>query len=357
MFRKLLERVRVDGYIGTKGEMFLNDMMPAIYRGESGPAADSVHYYNSGGRSIIFEKEGSAYRIKGVDPFGRLTKRVAKSKKNRMNDVRIVAEELASQPGTKKQLFRGRPFGVLTYNNATNEKEACERLAHEYILFGIENPAEFLCYKDTGTGRTGESVYQAAFHLPSLESDLRVNEFSGLLTERLDECSAKEIAAKSQNISRLYGRFVFWGGFNAGLFYRAGILPMADSFRPQNWVISRAGDGYGIFRVDHSSTEAADTETVYNGLMKELDGIPHIVNEFSVFPERVLVASNPDGFLPKGQRGMKFSKILHLRDKINADIGPMINAHKNVFGMGLYCAIKEQHPEPISEKMFIEALE
>ena len=98
MFREIFDNVRVRGKIDLKKELSVRDVLPIVYTGES-TSDDATDYYNSGGRSILFQSGDTTYRVKGVDPFGYLTERVAQSPKNRIQNVRdarrILEENLA----------------------------------------------------------------------------------------------------------------------------------------------------------------------------------------------------------------------------------------------------------------------
>ena len=264
MFREIFDNVRVRGKIDLKKELSVRDVLPIVYTGES-TSDDATEYYNSGGRSILFQSGDTTYRVKGVDPFGYLTERVAQSPKNRIQNVRdarrILEENLADGYTRDELIFTAeKPFGTFYYEQAEKEMIAHRRLGTIYEHFEIEDPCVPLFHKETGIPNRERKTYQTAFRLPSPEADLRTYEIMSLITERLDTLTPEEIAARSKNIGRLMGRFIYWAGANTGIFARAGVLPIESSFYPQNWVISRHKQGYGIFRVDHTSTIQADPE-------------------------------------------------------------------------------------------------
>ena len=358
MLRNLFEEVRVKGRIDLKEGPLIRDVLPFVYSGES-DSEDSTPYYNSGGRSILFQKGGVIYRVKGVDPFGYLTERVANSRKNRIGDVGAAKRALEAQlsKGVEREDlgFGGRPFGTFHFEQAECEIEALKRLEAAYEQLGIENPCQPLFYEETGIEKQGEKTYQTVFRLPSLGADLRTREYIELLIERLDQCSPSEIAEKSKNINRLFGRFIYWAGVNTGIFASFGLSPLDSSFCPQNWTINRYRDGYGIFRVDHTSTKITDPTSSFNALTREEKGLSFILNNFSVFPSRVQVASDPDSFLLDGQRELKFSQILNLKKGAPIDESSIIDAHRNVFGMGI-ASFVQGDIAPIPEEMFLEAL-
>jgi hypothetical protein len=310
----------------------------------------------------LFEKGGEVYRIKGVDPFAHFTARVAESPQNRIQNVRdahTIAKTQRSKVSHSGNLryTHGKPFGLLSLAQAGAEIDALQKLANIYPEFEIENPCEALFYKGTEVLQEGEELYQTVLRLNSRESDFRVQEFDALLTERLDMCLPHQIAAKCKNICRLYGRFNYWAGFNAGLLAVAGLLPKRESFHPQNWVIDKYKSGYGIFRVDHTSTISATPQTTLASLTEDLDGVPYIINEFSVFASCIQIAANPQ--VIKHTRGeLKFSEILHSPEKtgVSFDETALLSAHRLSFNVGLSAALQVTPLVPIPEEMFQEAL-
>jgi len=359
MFRELLDQVRVEGHIDIGEEPFLRDTLPVIYNGESeSDSPGAVRYYSSGGRSIIFERGGQVYRIKGVDPHGKLTERVANSEKNRMSDVPhadLIAKSQTPKAG-EALAFEGKPFGPFLLEQAEREANTFKALARTYEHFGLKDPCEFILHEDSGVEAQGNKTYQTAFRLPSLESDFRTLEWNSLLTERLDQCAPDEIAAKSKNICRLYGRFIYWAGVNTALLSASGLLPSADSFVPQNWVIGKHRDGYGIFRVDHTSTKAVDPREALAALIEEKEGAPYTLHEFSVFPARVQAASDPKAFLLEPDRDQSFSKTLLMRRGPRVDESKLLAVHNMVFQQGLVSVLQGMSIMPIPEEMFEEAL-
>lgn len=360
MFRTLLDKVRVEGQIDVAQEPSIRDVLPLIYQGEASlDSPNAVSYYSSGGRSLMFERNGQVYRIKGVDPFGKLTERVATSPKNRIGNVRD-SHKLAllqrSQSEAPLMYLDGKPFGPFFLEQAEAEANALKRLAVAYEKIEAQNPCEFVLNHDSGIEVAGRRTYQAAFTLPSLESDFRTHEWNSLLTERLDECSSEEIAAKSRNINRLYGRFIYWAGINAAILAVSGLLPTETSFVPQNWVISKYRNGYGLFRIDHTSTKIVDPREVWKSLTEKKEGTPRMINEFSVFASRVQVAASPEKLLAKNMRKRKFREILFADKGIQADERRLLEVHMNAFNLGMQSVLEYYPINPIPEEMFQEAL-
>ena len=360
--KDLIDKVRTTGYVEFGQNPSLRDNLPFLYSGESDPSSSTaLPYYNSGGRSIVFERAGICYRLKGVDPTGKLTKRVADSKTNRLADVNVAYEKLRRQtrPGLDQRdlmFAEGKPFGLFFFNQAESEKNAFARLASVYEQLEIENPCEFLSYPPTGAEVCGEKTYQTAFRLPRIEADLRAHEFIMLLADRLDHCSADQIAKKTRNINRLFGRLISWIGANTIILTEAGLLPTTTSFHPQNWVISKYEQGYGIFRVDHTSTNIVSKEEAFKSLTTRQCGTIDAAHNFSIFPSRVQIAADPIKFFPKGSRDLRFSELLCF-SRLSVDERALLAAHKTAFVLGMQSLASTGRIDPIPEEMFREALE
>ena len=359
--RSLFEKVRVKGRLELPETPSIRDSLPIVYTGEAGSDESSVDYYNSGGRGVVFSRGSTHYRVKGVDPFGYLTERVVSSGKNRISDVvsaqKLIEDQIHSGVQRENMLFgRDKPFGVFFVEQAENERNTCQKLSGVYSAFGIEDPCQFLHYQETGVEKSGRKTYQTAFRLPEVESDIRLREINELIIERLDECTPEQIAARSKNINRLYGRFIYWAGVSSALMMTGGLLPDENSFLCQNWILNRYKDGYGMLRVDHTSTRQVGPEEAQSMVLDEEEGLPRIINNFSVFPSKVQIASNPKQFLAKEHRGKKFREILTLREGINGDERYIIDAHRNAFGMGFVSSLERKELEPIPEEMLLEAL-
>lgn len=254
-FTDLFEKVRLNGNLAEiQEEKPLKDCLPLVFTsfGDSGTSS-----HNSGGRNVAFTHRGTAYKLGGVDPHGTLTRLVAKSPKNKLSDVQVALDKLNEQQGSAVLTFNGKPFGVYTKEGAENARRTFALVNGEYAASRIPPPCEFLEAIPMGEYNGAES-YQILFKLSSLDSDLRVEEFSQLVRERLDHCFAEELQAKRRDVIKLYGRFCIWAGLNARILADLNRKPTAPSFAEQNFVISRVGDGYGVLRVDHTSTVKSD---------------------------------------------------------------------------------------------------
>lgn len=121
-------------------------MLPIVYGGEADSSKpNAVEYYNSGGRALIFEKGGETYRVKGVDPFGKLTERVSSSANNRIENVSgalfIASTEhniAAAREGKGMIFLDDKPFGVLYKEQAEREEQAFQELGRIYRHLGIK---------------------------------------------------------------------------------------------------------------------------------------------------------------------------------------------------------------------------
>lgn len=141
--KELLKRVRIEGKTKINKNLPLEKNLPIVITEDCN---GNLTYLNSGGRSIIFEYGDSTYRLKGVDPNGILTKKVALSQKNKISDVRgtyFIHKEIEKTWPPKKILI-GKPFGVLTEEDATREKIVVETLNENYKKLGFEPPYEYV---------------------------------------------------------------------------------------------------------------------------------------------------------------------------------------------------------------------
>ncbi|MEK6909861.1 MAG: hypothetical protein AABW61_02160, partial [Candidatus Aenigmatarchaeota archaeon] len=239
-FADLLEKVRIDGRLNQiDQERSLTDCLPIVFTdvNESG-----TYFQNSGGRGILFTHKGTPYKLGGVDPHGHLTNLVANSPRNKIADVK-VAHDHRKQTGPNVHTFAEKPFGVYTKEGAENARRTFNMVNGEYALSRIPSPCEFSEVIPMGE-HNGVEAYQILFRLNSLESDLRVDEFSQLVRERLNQCSVEELEARQRDVIKLYGRFCIWAGLNARILHDLNRQPTTSSFAEQNFVISRVGDGY-----------------------------------------------------------------------------------------------------------------
>jgi len=286
--RELFEQVRTPGRVKLNG-MFIRDCLPFVYTGES---EDGEPYHNSGGRSVLLERHGGAYKLSGVDPQGHLTRRVADSPKNMFSDVELARERLVEQEGFKNKRFNGKPFGVFTFENTENAKRAFSELNEAYRYGGLETPCEFV-----SSPKIDDESYQIVFKLPQLESDLRVYEFMRLAEARLGRASRDEISDKLPAIKRIFGRFAAWTGYTMFVLASRGLTPTESSWAPQNFVLHRIGDSYGAYRVDHTSTRyegqdnvvASMTELVKDAIDQKAAEFPFY--QFTFIPEAAIIAA------------------------------------------------------------------
>ena len=196
----------------------MRDCLPIIYTGDS---ENGIPYYSSGGRSLLIEKGDDVYKVSGVDPYGHLTRRVALSPQNRIDDIRIANNELGKQTRKKQKMFCGKPFGVYTGKNAEHAKEAFGRLNDSYRTVGLVPPCDLIDH--CPIRGIDDGFYQMLFGLPSLESDLRVSELLDLVESRLENASPEELQEKTVAVNRLCGRLVAWTGYAMELLARNGL--------------------------------------------------------------------------------------------------------------------------------------
>lgn len=229
---------------------------PVIYDGRGNETG-----WNSGGRGVVFEQDGKVYRVKGVDPKSVLTDTLRDFEGNKINDVKTATTHNMDghQVGTYTGHTVPKPFGVLTWNSVENLETVYSRLDEAYTAMKLTNPLVFLGTSPTGYGWNGWSeTFQVKFALPERESDLRLREYEALVASRFMKMNADELLDKCEPIIKLYTEINKWLGFIDGAMLSKGLITGKKSRLGQNHVISKTGDGYGIFRVDHTSTEIRD---------------------------------------------------------------------------------------------------
>jgi len=273
--RKVFEEVRTEFDIPEPTK-------PLVYRGERG----KHRAWNSGGRSLVFEQDGKAYRVKGVDPYGALTGEVAASGKNRINDT---LKAIAYVNGTYRT---DEPFGTLIPKKANNERVAMQLLAKDYAKRKVEYPCRF---EQTVGVKKGE--VQNWFRLRRMEDDLRLEELDQVMIQRMKGFSREQLDDCHKDVLKLYGRLNIWAGLAMRTMVDCKLRPSAISFLPQNYVIARADEGYGMFRVDHTSTLHVPDMTegeIFDGLQAEVGqgGLEQCV--VLRFPTAVLIAMDPN---------------------------------------------------------------
>ena len=352
----LLEKVRVRGRVKIKRDLPIEESLPIAITRDSG----NIQYLNSGGRNIIFQFNDRSYKMKGVDPYGLLTKKVSKSKKNKLIDVAVFDNlEKLRKRSNLPPIQRDKPFGVLLKEDAVREKEAFEILNEKYNQFGINPPCRYY-----GTYEFRNGYVQNLYELPSLDSDFRLEEFDQLLRDRLNRCDANELEKKVRQISKLYARFLRLVGWNIGLCAKCGLEPSSNSWMPQNFVISKFKDGYGVFRVDHTSTkvnEKYDAKALSDKILAEasLGNLEDpTFGSYVHIPTSILIALNfklSTGAEPSKKEPLFEQGYNYLGDLYSWKGG--YDSFMKVFGMAFVSGFSHYgEPEPIQESMLREAL-
>ncbi|GEM_PF-2485147 len=367
LMRGLFEQVRVTGKVIMSEERFMRDRLPVVYTCED---PGGCPYYSSGGRSVIVQKDEFFFKINGVDPYGHLTRRVAQSAQNRLEDVRVAHKEFEEQGPVERKTFREKPFGVYTRENVEKAGEAFSRLNRVYLSHGLTSPCEFVASKQLDIN--GGNFYQMLFELPSIESDLRVNEFMNILEQKLSQANREELQEKFATVKRIFGRFIAWTGYAMGIMVSNGLVPVKSSWAPQNYVLHKVGSGYGAFRVDHSSTAHDDAVSieefsgwVEKGVRWQDSYFPTI--QFSFVPEAAEIAARyPEVAKKLPYDGSPFVKVLEYYKSDNGkpkpslmDMSLVFDSYQKVFVMGLACAARKfpAASMAIPEEYLIKVLE
>ncbi len=349
LMMELFGDARIEGRADICEGPLARDWLPFVYRGES----EGGHlYYNSGGRSVVFGNGEHAYKINGVDPYGKLTARVAGSEKNLLRDVCIAAAHFEAQERRPRKTFRDKPFGVLTYSNVRNATASFGILNEMYDLAGIEPPCEVVA--QSPIEELEDDSYQLLFKLHGMESDFRLYEFMRMVEKRLSEATREEIADRLMYVKRTFGRMVAWAGYAMGIMMMGGIVPTRASWAPQNFVLHNTGGGYGTFRVDHTSTENVGVDNAVDkfkkwmakGLKYEDPFFP--THDYSFVPEAAEIAAKYPEFtdnMPVDQSLTPFGRVLYyyrsregMPTRSLTDARTMMEAHANVFRIGFFMA-------------------
>ena len=215
-------------FTDVRAEVYLPKIeRPLIYEGDNG----SIIAYNSGGRGLIFENRGFTYRVKGVDPYGHLTRKVNDSGKNLIADVQLALKDIDGGVFVNEGSGIREPFGTLKSDKAYREQIATERLNVEYKKHGVRAP-----YRFNETIMIEPGRVQNWFKLNKPSDDLRVEEFDQIMIKKLKNLDQKELEEKYRDVLKLYGRFNVWGGLVTRLMVDAKLEPTVNSFLPQNYL-------------------------------------------------------------------------------------------------------------------------
>jgi hypothetical protein len=236
-----------------------------------------------------------------------------------------------------------------------------QMLDKAYAKYGMSYPCTF-----DSTARVKEGEVQNWFRLERMEDDLRLEELDQLMIERMEGMSTEELEDRCRDVLKLYGRLNIWAGASVRTLTDCRLRPSPASFLPQNYTISRAGDGYGMFRVDHTSTlhvpEMTEQE-IFDGLQKEVGqgGLEQCV--VMRFPTAVLLAIGTgqvvDSFLKQGERckGSLLRKAYYYMGPVRSRPDGYMHFVK-VLAKGFVDGF--QHPEmvePIEKSRFMEFLD
>ncbi len=166
-------------------------------------------YPNSGGRSILVESNNRTYKLKGIDPAGKImasywTQKYRKYENNQKEfEIQIRTDDalwtayLVSErkysvlKDGRLGKHNGDPFGVLTLKKSHNEKEVLTKLKAEYERCDFM-PAQttVAIYEFNNLDFLSERTSSILTELPiSIGSDLRLSELNALLRKEYDSCN------------------------------------------------------------------------------------------------------------------------------------------------------------------------
>lgn len=341
---RLFKEVRTEVYIP-------NAKRPLIYSRDEG----DIKAWNSGGRGLIFTENGITYRVKGVDPKAYLTEKVVSSGKNLISDVNAAVTNYRDL-GAFMKMHGLEPFGVLLEKKAENEKFAVDRINELYRKLGVEPSLEFDEIVSTNDG-----YVQNWFRLKKTSDDLRLEELDQYLVQKFSKMPRGRIENYLNAVMKLYGRFNIWNGRNMRLMVDAKLKPTPTSFLPQNFTISSVDDGYGLFRVDHTSTEYLPEKSegeIFDSLQKNVDGF--LEGTLLRLPTAMIIAAEPQSVNPDFWKTTKKQKVPFFKAAYNYQ-GEVKSARYKYFHdvliAGFLGGFNATGFEPIDESFFKKVLE
>lgn len=185
------------------------------------------------------------------------------------------------------------------------------------------------------------------------------------MREELNKWNTKKLEDKAKEIFKLYARVLNWEGWNIGLLAKNKLEPTPNSWVPQNFVISKYKDGYGIFRVDHTSTrknENYEPEKLIEKILKD-SGLQNLeaptFGSYTHIPTSILIALNFEfttGKKPKENKPLFEQAYLYQGSVKSWEKG--YGCYLKIYGLAFVSGIKMiEPPEPIQEKMIKEVFE
>jgi hypothetical protein len=201
-------------------------------------------------------------------------------------------------------------------------------------------------------------TYQLYFDIAHVEDDLRVEEVNQLIREELRHMTAEQIREREPDVLKLYHRFMQWLGFSTKCLAVSRLLPTSSSFASQNYVVSAVRGGYGIFRVDHTSTEIRDdmeTERFVAEMVRRIsrEQPEALLGPFTNLPTDVLLAAYHSDQIPRDDRPL-FDRCYYFSGQITPN-ERYIHAIQ-IFATQFACGFQMEQPEPIEEEWFRKVL-
>ena len=235
--------------------------------GLPGFLAKDKYGLNSGGRGVLLSDGKKHIRIKGCDLDGSITEQVAKAPNNHIADVRLAAQNefllgAVDRGDHNYELFShgDKPFSFFTHAAARNEEIASEEMGNGFEKAGFFRPYTFLAKVEYPTITwKGQETYTLFFELPSLESDLRFQEFDRHAFLHLKFASPEQLRDIEGEFCSFLEKLTTWYGFANRLMVDNNLVPTEASHQHQNYVLCHVADGLiGASRVDHTSTRKMD---------------------------------------------------------------------------------------------------
>ncbi len=238
---------------------------------------------NSGGRGILLSDGKTHLRFKGCDLDGSITSLVGSSKKNMIADT-MNSARIAKTLNFDTSILRfggvyripyynsEKPFSFLTREAVENEKYATQAINESFKSKGFNSPYTFqasITYPNIIW--RGEPCATIVFSLPTLESDLRFDEFFMLAKNHLKYSSIEQAKEIKEDLGNFLKKITSWHGFLTNVMAENHLSPDITSHQYQNHVLSHIkGSDLGVSRVDHTSTVCDKEKAVlYKGAMEK----------------------------------------------------------------------------------------
>jgi len=267
-FDDLIKKVRVDVKLspwpyGTESVKGFPYELPLVVRSDG-----YIPALNSESRGALLEYGGKTYKLKGVDPNGKIPEEIKKQTgKDKSKSINLTGfhrheatplrptsynyhplqEDMPNEGPLVCGKYQQKPFGVLQKHKAENEALIEEMILDYLNTYNYLSPLKPVCVADFDKLLfTGEQTSCLVSEIPSIGSDLRVYEFN-LLVNR-SKSPADAVFETDKKLAE-------WIGFSIKMHHDLKLSPTDSSVGRDNYVLSKVSEKeIGILKIDHTST-------------------------------------------------------------------------------------------------------